>query len=516
MDLINIALLLVLTFDCILIIISLIDNEKKDRIAVWYIINVATIGLWLFCTILFRSSEQSSIITNIKYVYVAASLVVSSFYYFTFIFPKRVKKYSLQIYLLIICNIILVYLTLFSNKIISGAQVINNAENEFYPGSLYWLYSLFVIGYLSSGFYRLFKKSYYSSDKIERAQLFYLATGYTISGSVAMITNLLLPMFGVSRYNWIGGIISIFMVFGFTLAVSKYKLFNIKVVTAEIVIFILWILTAIRTFLPNQSNSTIVNFGFLFLTIIVGLLLIRSVKNEIKQREKLKELDALKSEFISLATHHIASPLTAINGYISLLQEENFGTVPAEMKSTLDIVQKSTDNLTTIVRDFLDVTRIDSHEIQYVFTNVDFKEIVINIVDNYKDKAKRKNIKLNLNVENGKEYFLKADNNKFSQAISNILENSIKYSSDSDIYIDLKNENNKITLKISDSAIRNLPTMSPKLAQKFTNSTDANEANVMGNGLGIYVAKQIIEANHGIFWIENNKDNIGLTFYLQF
>ncbi len=132
----------------------------------------------------------------------------------------------------------------------------------------------------------------------------------------------------------------------------------------------------------------------LIFTGAIGINLIRSVKKEIEAREiiekqekemerlnveislaneKLKSLDQLKSEFLSLASHQLRSPITAIKGYASLLLEGDYGEIPEEVKKVIQTIYTSTQTLAVMVSDFLDISRIEQGSMKYDMTDFDFK-----------------------------------------------------------------------------------------------------------------------------------------------
>ena len=150
-----------------------------------------------------------------------------------------------------------------------------------------------------------------------------------------------------------------------SIAILKHHLFNIKVIATELLIFSLWIFILIRLLLSNTPQEIWINGGLFLATIILGLFLIRSVIKEVSQREKieklaeklslaneqlkdnnekLKELDRMKTEFVSMASHQLRTPLTAIKGYSSMLLEDFFGEIKGRVREAVDIVYQSGGN----------------------------------------------------------------------------------------------------------------------------------------------------------------------------
>ncbi|MCC2630858.1 MAG: sensor signal transduction histidine kinase, partial [Candidatus Paceibacter sp.] len=302
-------------------------------------------------------------------------------------------------------------------------------------------------------------------------------------------------------------------------------------------IFTLWIFILIRTLLSVSPQERIANTGLLFITIIVGVFLIRSVLKEVSQREKieklakdleksnerleeanerLKELDKLKSEFVSLATHQIRSPLTAIKGYVSLIQEGDYGPISNEVKGALDVIQQSSNNLVTIVGDFLDVSRIEQGKMKYDFTKFDVQKLTQQVVTELKPNVEKRGLVLNFSYDEDKNYMTVGDLGKLKQVIGNIIDNSIKYTPKGHIDVAVvKPTENKILIRVSDTGVGINPNVIPKLFQKFSRASNANEVNILGTGLGLYVAKQMIEAHKGRVWAESEGEGKGSKFYIE-
>jgi signal transduction histidine kinase len=215
---------------------------------------------------------------------------------------------------------------------------------------------------------------------------------------------------------------------------------------------------------------------------------------------------------MSLATHNISTPLTAVNGYISLLQEEHSQEMSKEGKSLLDTARRSTTNLVNVIRDFLDVSRLERGKVLYNYTQFDVKASLDHIIKKYSVTTESRGLKLSYIKENDADFQIYADKEKFEQAISNIIDNTIRYTQQGEIKIELTKQQNKCYVIISDTSIRKVPVMSEKLAKKFTETGGADEANIIGHGLGLYVAKQYIEGQSGTFQIRQQKN--GWIFFI--
>ena len=309
--------------------------------------------------------------------------------------------------------------------------------------------------------------------------------------------------------------------------IVKFRTFDIKLLSTQALIVSLLILIGSQFFFIQSDINRILTAVTLLITGGIGINLIRSVKKEVAHREhieklakelekaneRLKELDQLKSEFVSLATHQIRGPLTAIKGYASMMREGDYGAVPEKIRGTIDIIYESSNALTIIVQDFLDVSRIEQGSMKYEFTIFDFSKLAQSVGEELAPTVERKGLQLKLEIE--PRILVNADAGKMRQVIGNLIDNAIKYTSSGSIIVSLKKTKEFARLTVKDTGMGIKPETLPKLFQKFSRAEDASKANVLGTGLGLYVARKLIEAQKGKIWAESEGEGKGATFVVE-
>jgi signal transduction histidine kinase len=243
------------------------------------------------------------------------------------------------------------------------------------------------------------------------------------------------------------------------------------------------------------------------------------LQNKINSIEKangeLKKINHLKNEFISLATHQIRGPLGAVKGYISLILEGDYGNVPKEFIEPLDIIFKSMDSLNKTVSDFLDISRIEQGEMRYYLKDFNIVDLVNEVVNELKLNIQKKGLELRLDIEIG-TFILHQDKTKLKQVLINLIDNSCKYTKTGWIEIGLKKNSEKtILFSIKDSGVGISKETIPLLFKKFSRANDAHGTNILGTGLGLYVAKKIIETQNGRIWVESLGEGKGSQFYFE-
>jgi signal transduction histidine kinase len=531
MDSINLLLITVTLFSSFLGF-TLIFHGKGSRISTAYAINVVAILSWMASMFFYRNATDSiSINLWTVLLYVSATFIASSFLYFTHFFPSSETglspwKKALQVFL---PNFVMIFLIIGTNGIIEGARRNFPFEPVIAFGRFYALYVLYISAYFSYGFYRLIVKYVRSKDPTERSQIKYLLLGYMIATSIAFASNLFLPWFHVFTFNWLGQVSGIIMVTFATYAIFRYKLFNVRIITTEFLTFSLWAFILIRAIFSETFNDQIGNLVLFFVSLIFGIFLIRSVIKEVRQREEiqklvenleqaneqLRDLDEMKSEFISLATHQIRSPLTAIKGYSSLVLEGDYGEVPTPIKDVVKIIFDSCQNLVVIVNEFLDISRIEQGRMKYDKTQFSLLDLVKETIEELLPNVEQAGLGIEFHHGEKETYQIYADRNKIKQVISNLIDNALKYTPKGSITAKLEKKNSKVLLSIHDTGVGIDPAEKEKLFAKFIRAKDANKVNVTGTGLGLYVAKQMIEAQGGEIWVESQGKGMGSTFFIE-
>jgi signal transduction histidine kinase len=317
------------------------------------------------------------------------------------------------------------------------------------------------------------------------------------------------------------------------IAIFKYQLFNIRVIATELLTFTIWIFVLIRFFLLETIQERLINGGLLVFLIISGILLIRSVLKEVRQREKieelakeletanekLKKLDQAKSDFVTITSHQLRSPVTAIKGYASMLSEGTFGEIPEKAKMAAERIFQSSNRLVALIGDFLNLSRIERGKMEYDFKKVDLKEIIKSIIDEFKaiNLTEKKNLDFSFNVSEKEDFMATIDSDKIRQVIYNLIDNAMKYTKTGFIKIFLYKEPEKraIGLKVEDSGIGMNQGALGQIFEKFTRAEGPSTLHTEGTGLGLYVAKEILKAHEGTIWAESEGQGKGSTFCVE-
>ncbi len=537
LDLINIFLLIVAVFTfCLGLVVYMAD--RKNKINIYFFIFTIAATLWttgMFFARNFAGTEYA--LSFIRILYVTAITIPFAFIFFISVFPEEKfnlnKKYDL---LLILPFLIAIYITVNPSLLIIDAYKpgLNQEQIIVFNRSLHLLYAGYIISYFSICYAMLFVK-YMKFVGVLKEQIVYVIVGTFVSTIIGVSTNLIMPILGDFRLNWLGQIGIIFMIISISYSILKHHLFNLKIIATQFIVFLLCISLFIRFLLSSSQNDFVVNSIYLILSVVIGILLIRSVMVEVKQKEqveilaqnlqksnsdlelannKLKELDQLKSEFLSLATHQIRAPLTAIKGYASLVLEGDYGQISSQVEGAVKNIFESCQNLVLIVGDFLDISRIEQGRMKYEMSDFDINSLISDIIEKLRPNVESAGLSISLNSPKEK-LLVYLDQNKIRQVISNIIDNSIKYTKSGSITVSIEKDGLDVLISVKDTGIGISKEDIPKLFAKFVRAKDASKTNVIGTGLGLYIAKQMVEAQAGKVWVSSEGLYKGSTFYIR-
>ena len=297
----------------------------------------------------FRSAaEILNAVLWARILYLSAAITPVCFLGFSYIFPED-KPFlkSWKNYLIFIPFVFIAIISLLPDALIKSVNIIPGKEKEIIFNRLFYtLYVLYINIYFGWNYVILIKK-YFKSSGIIKTQLAYIIIGTLVSTLIGLTTNLLLPTFGIFALNWVGQIGIIVLLTTIFYAILKHHLFDVKIIATEILTFIVWVIIFVQFILANTMQEKIIGLGLLSFVSVFGILLVKSVIKEVRAREeieelatklefanlRLKQLDEAKSDFLSIASHQLRTPLTAIKGYASMILEGSYGKISKRQKA---------------------------------------------------------------------------------------------------------------------------------------------------------------------------------------
>ena len=233
-----------------------------------------------------------------------------------------------------------------------------------------------------------------------------------------------------------------------------------------------------------------------------------------KLEQEKKEIDKAKTEFLSITSHELRTPMTPMKAQLQMLEEGYFGDLNDEQKESLSIVIRNADRLDKIIVDFLEISRIEAARLKFDFKKTDLKKVIKETSDFMKGFAKEKNIELVVKIDDIP--IIEADGDRVSQVLRNLISNAIKFSNDnSKIEIKAETKEDHIFFSVKDYGAGMTKEDQIRVFEPFYQVSSTLKRNQGGTGLGLAICRGIVEAQKGKIWVKSKKDN-GSTFYFTF
>lgn len=230
-----------------------------------------------------------------------------------------------------------------------------------------------------------------------------------------------------------------------------------------------------------------------------------------ESNDRLRELDRQKSEFVSIASHQLRSPLTAMTGYASLMLEGTFGELSTDLREAAVRIFESGKTMAVAIDDFLNVTRIEQGRMVYTYEPFTLHDLVKQAIAEMHFIAERKGLVLEYEGA-GDPIGINADKGKVKQIVTNLLDNAIKYTKQGNVTVSITTDAHMAHVKVADTGIGLSEEDRQRLFLKFSRAQNANEISVRGTGLGLFIALEMAKAQGGTVSVESPGRGKGSTF----
>ena len=300
----------------------------------------------------------------------------------------------------------------------------------------------------------------------------------------------------------------------------------------------------------NARNTTLIALGLaLVLTLVVGLLMTRAMLRPIEELRRgmahvsqgdfdpnvhvpvertdeigelsrsfstmtaqLAELDRLKAEFVSVASHEIKTPLSVIRGYVSLLTDGIYGEVTDQQKKTLESVSDQVDRLTRLVHRLLDISRFEAGGGRLELRRINVRDFLDELTGGFHVLAFQNGIDFAVNVAGDAPVNIEGDADRLNEVLGNILSNAFKFTERGGrISLDARRSGAGLEVEVQDSGVGIPPDKLPKIFEKFYQVDNSAQPRSAGSGLGLAIAREIVEAHGGTITAESEVGK-GTTF----
>lgn len=512
--------------------IIIIAKDHKSRLNQYFFLAVLLFSIWSFSDLILWANPDPRIIMffwsllNLMEPFIYISIFLFTY---TLLFKKEVSTKILAGLFLITSPIVL----LLATKLEIVSFDLTNCYREVIEGPL--VFYSYIVQLLITLLIVIFSAVYLKTTNENFVQKKMAVIG--VVGSLLFLAffssgNIIASI----NENW--AVTPLYGLFGMPIMVaflafliSKYRMFKVQMLTAQFLVSSLSILIIGIIFVRNIENVRYIAAVTFVLTVIIGTVLIRNIKREIEQKNqieklasnlekanaKLKQMDKLKSEFVSIASHQLRSPITAISGYASLISEGSYGPVPEKMKEPVERIVQSARMMAVSIEDYLNVSRIEAGNMKYNLEDFNLIDEAEHICDDLRPEALKRGLVLLFRRRLTGKGIVHADIGKVQQIVHNLINNSIKYTTKGAITVFAHDdmEKKKVFIDILDTGIGMNPETLHSIFQKFERGDKANTVNVKGTGLGLYVALKMAEAMNGTITAHSEGEGKGSRFTIE-
>jgi signal transduction histidine kinase len=512
----------------LIIAIFVLRANWRNKAAQALLFTTTMFAIWCFLDLITWASERTDVIMFVwsTLIYFELLMYAGAFYFIYAFFNQKFPSFKIEsaIFVMFLPLIVFGHTTL--NLIgFDFTNCLRNAvEGPLWQYYVYIFEYLFVLIILGLTMYEL------KLNRRDRRETLLVATGILMFLLSFSIGNILGSFFD----NWEAGQIGlfgmpIFVAFlGYILV--RYQTFKIKLLATEALMAGQLILLCSLLLVRSIENAQIIAIATILFFSVLGTLLIKSVRSEVTQREEIEKLatnlestnerlrivDQQKSEFVSIASHQLRSPLTAIRGYTSMILDGNYGAAPEKMTEVLGRIHESAKLMAFSIEDFLNVSRIESGNMKYTYTDFNLREQAEHIVDDLRPEAMRSGLLLLFKSDMHSTGMVRADMSKTQQILHNLINNSLKYTKKGTITVFVYDDvtTKQLFVNVIDTGIGMSPETINELFQKFNRAKNANSTNINGTGLGLFVARAMARSMGGDITCSSAGDQKGSTFVL--
>ncbi len=427
-------------------------------------------------------------------------------------FRKVKEQKNALIVMYVLAALIMIFLGADTSRYLAHPAAYGFLPNFFVPGPYYWLFaSYFII--VTAYFFGCIGMWYFKAEPAEKNRMKYFlvafgwayAIGFSIFGSI----------FGLYDINMLYTSIIGLYVIPLAYGVFKYDVIDIHVAAKNALLYALYSFfvggaIVFANILNDYLTSHYIGFPNWILPFASGLFVV--FVSWVVWRQ-IRESDILKYEFINNISHKFRTPLTHIRWLAEDLRE--VGT-KEERDKAVEQIQYASMRLFELTNIVIDASQNNNDLYLYHFTSTDVSEIVHEIHTAHLDQVKHKKLKVHIDI--GPDIpKIKADKTRLQFALQILYENALIYTPDSgEIDIKLRQIGGEVIVTIRDTGIGIPSDALPHVFSKFYRSRNARHTDTEGMGVGLFMAKDIVEKHNGRIWAESYGENKGATFSVAF
>lgn len=523
-------------------------TEKNPQSSAFLAFAVS-ISVWIFCNFLLRISPSLSML---RVSYSLGLVVATVALVWTFFFLKKDLHYTVK-FILIPFSVVFSLVTFFTEAIVFKLDSVSTWGYVGEVGKLFPLYSTYFSVIIILIVLNLVSGYRSTNTEIPKQQISIILFGLFIFAGASFWVSFVLPsFFHTLEFTTIDNFSSSFFLLAISFAILKYHLFNIKLILVEIAVLLLNLFLFLNVFTSNVRADFILNSSIFVGILFFSIFLLRGIYKDIRDRgrieelayemevsnEKLKMMEQSKTEFISIASHQLRTPLTVIKGYASMILEGTFGPLTERARDAVEKLYKSSEKIVDLVADLLTVSRLEQGRLTPSFEPVEMTKFMGETLTEESENIKDAGLEISFDTNISKQFLVNIDEKKFKQVIKHLLANAIQYTaSPGTISVSISEDmsTQKIIIAISDTGVGMTARQIREIIEHFNLNVnvlnkeieaygkirDKVSGTLVGRsdsktpGIGLYIAQEILRAHKGKLRIESSGENRGSTFIVE-
>lgn len=478
-------------------------------------------SIWAFLDLVLWANESPRVIMfSWALILLVETMIYAFSVYFLCVFIEQ-RDLSIKEKIAIFLPTLPVVLLLPTDFVLVGFDL-TNCYREAVEGPIatYYIYFIEILYVLWIVDFSL--RRYKDADIIAKKQITLITIGVVLFLSSFVSANIV----GSLTENWNlaqVGLLSmpIFITF-LAYLIVKFKVFNIRVIGAEILVFASGFLVFGMIFIRRIENVRFVALATLVLIAVVGYLLVRGVRKDIQQKEELSKLNIelqnllkQRESLVHLVTHKVKGSFTRSKYIFAGMLDGTFGEISDDVRKYASQGLESNNMGIETVDLVLNADNLQKGIVKYDMKPFDLKEIALRVVAEKEPSIKAKGLDVATEVGEG-DFKMLGDSFWIKEVVNNLMENSIKYTLKGKITLTLESLSGKLRLGIKDTGVGINPDDKKLLFTEGGRGKDSVKINVDSTGYGLYSVKLIADAHKARVWAESEGPGKGSQFYVEF
>lgn len=516
-----VMLVIAVVADIFLATVVYLSNPRSATNKIFSLLTVFTM-FWLVMTYIARLSEliPISLVLHRLGIFFAAAMS-TLFFLLAHTMPAEHIQLKTRTYTAILGSMFIMMLINISPYAFVSISLLNGVS-EPQPGPGLVPFAILSTLFSALTVYWLLHKYKRSTGDI-RTQSGLMLSGIIIMLSLIITTILVPAFFGSARFLPFAPIYTLVFLGMTAYAITKYQLFNIKVLLTQVLTLVLCLILFAKLFGEETVSGQITDGLILIVMAIFGFFLVQSVRKEVKQREKIEKLaeeladtNERQETLIHFIGHEVKGSLTKDMGSFAALADGDFGQLQDGMKTFIERALAESRQGVESVGNILTASNLKKGTVAHAKEPFDLKALVAEAVDKAKLVAEKKGLALSFTADDS-SYQMTGDKAQIGDhVLRNLIDNAINYTPSGSITVSLRKENGKIIFAVKDTGAGITEEDKKRLFTEGGHGKDSQTINVHSTGYGLYIAKQIVEAHGGTIRVESEGAGKGSTFVVEF